>query len=66
MAEPKDKHERARELSEHALGEYAEGHAEAGDRLAEQALKTDRSAVEEVVADLEEDARTTGVPDKGD
>ena len=63
MADTQDKSSIARELSEQALGEYAKGNKAKGDQLAEQAVKTDRAAVEEVVNELEEDARTTGTPD---
>lgn len=55
--------ERARDLAEEALGEYAKGDRSRGDKLAEEAVKTDRAAVEEVVRELEEDARITGVAD---
>ncbi len=64
MAEKTDTHEQARDLAEAALGEYAKGHEKQGDKLAEQAVKTDRHAVEELVEDLDEDARTTGAGDK--
>ncbi len=51
-----DPHEKARELAEDALGAYAEGDKSKGDELAEHAARIDRSAVEEVVRDLDEDA----------
>ena len=54
--EPQDKHERARDLAEQALERYAKGDRKQGDKLAEQAVETDRSAVEEVVAEIDEDA----------
>ncbi len=50
------KHEKARDLAEAALGEYAKGDDAKGDKLAEQAAKIDRSAVEEVVREIDEDA----------
>jgi DNA-binding ferritin-like protein len=58
-----DRTEKARDLAEKALGEYAKGDKQKGDKLAEQAVTTDRDAVEEVVCDLEEDAKRTGEPD---
>ena len=51
-----DKHEKARDLAEKALGEYAKGDEAKGDKLAEEAAKIDRSAVEEVVQEIDEDA----------
>jgi hypothetical protein len=51
-----DRHEQARDLAEQALEEYAKGDKKKGDQLAEQAAKIDRSAVEEVVQELDEDA----------
>lgn len=56
MAEQDDKHERARTLAEDALAEYAKGDQAKGDKLADQAVRTDRTAVEEVVQELDEDA----------
>ena len=53
-----DKHEEARQKAEDALGAYAEGDKTKGDRLAEQAQKIDRSAVEEVIEEIDEDAAT--------
>jgi len=55
MAE-EPKHDKARGLAEKALGEYAKGDEAKGDKLAEQATKIDRSAVEEVVQEIDEDA----------
>ena len=67
MPDPKhDPYDKARDLAEEALGSYAKGDRETGDHLAREAVKTDRHAVEDVVRDLEEDARTTGRPDKAD
>lgn len=54
--EKTDKHQQARKLAEDALGAYAEGDQKKGDQLAEKAAQIDRSAVEEVVQDLDEDA----------
>ncbi len=56
-------YDKARDLAEAALGEYAKGDEKKGDKLAEQAMKTDRHAVEELVQDLDEDAAVTGVAD---
>lgn len=53
---PKDRHEQARMLAEQALEEYAKGDKKRGDELAEEAVRLDRSAVEEVVQELDEDA----------
>ena len=55
-----ERYDRARDLAEEALSEYAKGDNAKGDRLAEQAVKTDRDAVADVVRELEEDARATG------
>ena len=54
-----ERYDRARDLAEEALSEYAKGDNARGDKLAEQAVKTDRDAVADVVRELEEDARTT-------
>ncbi len=51
-----DRHEKARELAEDALGALAKGQDDKADRLIEQAKKLDESALEEVVQDLDEDA----------
>ena len=51
-----ERHERARQLAEQALEEYAKGDKKRGDELAEEAARIDRSAVEEVVQELDEDA----------
>ncbi len=54
MADTKDaKYERARGLAQDALTEYAKGDKTRGEQLAEQAVKTDRSAVEELVREIE-------------
>lgn len=51
-----DRHEKARDLAEDALGELAKGREDKADRLIDEAKKLDKSALEEVVQDLEEDA----------
>jgi hypothetical protein len=51
-----DRHEKARNLAEDALGELAKGHEDKADKLIEQAKKLDESALEDVVQDLDEDA----------
>ena len=61
--ETDDTYDKARDLAEAALGEYAKGDEKKGDKLAEQAMKTDRHAVEELVDELNEDAEATGAPD---
>ena len=62
MADEKtdDTYEKARDLAEAALGEYAHGNEKKGDKQAEQAVKIDRHAVEELVEELDEDAEVTG------
>ena len=49
------RHEQARDLAEAALEQYDKGNRKQGDDLAEQAANLDRSAVEEVVAEIDED-----------
>lgn len=51
-----DRHEKARDLAEDALGELAKGREDKADRLIDEAKKLDKSALEEIVQDLEEDA----------
>ena len=63
MPDTDEKYEKARDLAEAALGEYAKGDGKKGDKLAEQAMKIDKHAVEELVEDLDEDAEATGVAD---
>ncbi len=58
-----DPSDKARDLAEAALGEYAKGDDKKGDKLAQQAIKVDKHAVEELARDLEEDAEVTGVAD---
>jgi hypothetical protein len=53
-------YEKARELAEAALDEYAKGNAKKGDKLADDAVQTDHKAVEDVVRDIDEDCQTTG------
>ena len=64
MAGPTEKteepYDKARDLAEAALEQYAKGETKAGDELAEKAVKVDRHAVEELVEDMDEDAETTG------
>jgi uncharacterized protein HemY len=52
----RDRHEKARALTEDALGELAEGREDKADRLIEKAKALDESALQEVVEDLDEDA----------
>ncbi len=58
--EASEKHELARGLTEEALELYSRGDQAAADRLVERAARIDRSAVEEVVQELEEDAAQRG------
>ena len=51
-----DRHEKARDLGEEALGKLAEGQEIEADQLIEKAKKLDESALKELVQDLEEDA----------
>ena len=51
-----DRHEKARDLAEDALGELAKGREDRADELIEEAKKLDESALEEVVDDLDEAA----------
>jgi hypothetical protein len=53
------KYERARGLAQDALTEYAKGDKTRGEQLAQEAVKTDRGAVEDVVRELEQRARIT-------
>jgi gas vesicle protein len=53
----KQSYERARDLAEGAVEAYARGNQAKGQELAEQAVKTDRGAVEDVVRELEQDTR---------
>ena len=51
-----DKHEQARDLAEEALAALDEGDEARADRLIAEAKKLDKSAVVEVIQDLDEDA----------
>jgi hypothetical protein len=51
------KYERARGLAHDALTEYAKGDKTRGEQLAEQAVKTDRDAVEDLVREVEQRGR---------
>lgn len=51
-----DKHEKARDLTEQALDAMVEGDDAKANELIDAAKKLDRSAVVEVVEDLDEDA----------
>ncbi|HQT77176.1 MAG: hypothetical protein B7Z80_06640 [Rhodospirillales bacterium 20-64-7] len=48
-------YDKARDLAESALDAYAKGNPQQGDKLAEQAKRTNVEAVQEVVDELEED-----------
>ena len=56
MADPKDKHEKALDLTEAALEAIDEGDDSKADKLIEEAKKLDPSAPQEVLKDLEESA----------
>lgn len=49
-------HDKARQLAEDALGAYAKGDRREGDRLAKEAKRLDRSAIVEVIDEIDEDA----------
>ncbi|MBL6082700.1 hypothetical protein JMJ56_32600 [Belnapia sp. T18] len=51
-----NRHEKAWDLGEAALGKLAEGREAEADQLIEEAKKLDESALKEIVVDLEEDA----------
>ena len=55
-----DRHEKAIDLTEQALGKLTEGDEAAADKLIDQAKRLDKSAPPEVVKDLDEDAAATG------
>ncbi|MBC7799301.1 MAG: hypothetical protein H7Z10_01650 [Gemmatimonadaceae bacterium] len=55
-----DKHDAARDLTEQALDKLEQGDEKAADRLIDKAKGMDKSAVEEVVKDLDEDAAAKG------
>ena len=51
-----DKHEKALDLTEQALDALEEGDERKADKLLDQAKKLDKTAVEEVVNAMDEDA----------
>ena len=53
-----DKHEKALDLTEQALDKLSAGDEKAADALIDKAKSLDPSAPKEVVADLDEDAKT--------
>jgi len=55
-----DSYEKARDLAEAALEEYAKGDTKKGDKLADDAVRTDHKAVEDVVGEIDEDCQTIG------
>lgn len=58
MADSRDEaYELARGLAQDALTEFAKGDKIRAERLVEQAVKTDRRAVEDVIRELDEEAR---------
>ena len=57
-----DAHEKARDLVEDALEKMAQGRPKDAEALIEQAQAIDPSAAEEVIADLDEDARSNHTP----
>ncbi|HEX2941552.1 MAG TPA: hypothetical protein VHO91_10925 [Rhodopila sp.] len=48
-------YDKARDLAEEALDAYVKGNPKEGDKLAEQAKRTNAEAAQDVVNDLEED-----------
>ena len=54
-----DKHEQARDLGEQALEAMDEGDEAKADALIEEAKKLDKTALEELVQDLDEGAGST-------
>ena len=57
-----DKHEQALNLTEEALEKLDEGNEKAAEVLLEKAKALDPSAPQEIVSDMEEDARTRDEP----
>jgi uncharacterized protein HemY len=57
-------YEKARELAEEALTKTVEGDDKAAEKLAQKAKATDQQAVEDVLADLDEDAGSEHDPKK--
>ena len=60
-----DKHEQARDLAEEALAALDEGDEARADRLIAEAKKLDKSALVEVVKELDEDAESNPDAAKG-
>lgn len=54
-----DKHDQAREKVEEALDDLAKGKVSEADKKISEANQTDPSAAEEVLHDLDEDAKDT-------
>ncbi len=57
---PDDKHEKALDLTEQALGKLTEGDEAGADSLIAEAKKLDKTAPAEIVRDMDEDASKTG------
>ncbi len=57
-----DHYDEARDLAEAALDQYAKGHPRTGDKLAQEAVKTDRHAVEDLVEELGDEPAEAGSP----
>jgi uncharacterized protein HemY len=57
-------YDKARELAEEALTKTVEGDDKAAEKLAQKAKATDQQAVEDVLADLDEDAGSEHDPEK--
>jgi F0F1-type ATP synthase membrane subunit b/b' len=55
-----NKHEQARDIAEEALEKLVQGKDSEADALIEKAKKIDRTGVEELLEDLEEDAEARG------
>lgn len=59
---PEDKHEKALDLTEKALDALVKGDDGEANKLLDKAKSIDRTAVEEVVADMDEDAAAKKAP----
>ena len=59
------KHDKARDLVEDALGKYAEDKPREAEKLIDKAEAIDPAAAREVVADLDEDAGSDHTPHPG-
>jgi hypothetical protein len=57
-------YDKARELTEKALDAYVDDDQDKGDKLVEQAKSVDKTAVEDVNSELEEDASSEHDPSK--